>query len=154
MNEYRITKYDPRKRNDLGHYTDLEEWTDYSEVGEKVSLAEYEKIEKAYIESATELIKSSGTKELKIVGFSDHTENSKLKENQMVPATEIGPILKAILRNEIWCKLESDTAFIHIGWDFYMYVGVSKTNETAIIAAEQRGLFVENFISPYHPEAC
>jgi len=154
MNEYRITKYDPCKRNNEGHYTDLEEWTDYSEVGNKVSLDEYEKIENAYIESAFELINDSGCKELKVSGLEDFKNESNLKEHQIIPSKNIRPILQAILRNKFWCRLESENSFIHFGWDFYMYIGVSKSNESTIKGIEQRGLFVEKFISPYHPENC
>ncbi|MBP1917484.1 hypothetical protein [Lederbergia galactosidilytica] len=42
MNSWRITKYDPVKRDADGSYLDLEEWTCFSEVGTKVSIEEYQ----------------------------------------------------------------------------------------------------------------
>lgn len=46
LNSWRITKYDPLNRDADGIYLDLEEWTCFSEVGTKVSMAEYEVTEK------------------------------------------------------------------------------------------------------------
>ena len=151
MFEYRVTKYNPEKRNEMGHYTDDEEWTDFSEVGTKVSLEEYLNIESAYINLAIDFMKYSGVSFLKVVGLEDYKNKNKLKENESISVDTLESILRSILRNEFWCRLESKNGFIHFGWDYYMYIGVSKVNELAISHTKERGLFVEEFISPYHP---
>ena len=52
---YRITKFDPKKRNEQGHFLDNYEWTALSDIRKQefgnVSYEEYEKIESAYAEA-------------------------------------------------------------------------------------------------------
>ena len=154
MNEYRVTKYNPENRNDHGHYLDKEEWTEFCEVGKKVSLEEYTNIETAYIESAVDFISGSGIREFKVVALEDSSGQSKYKDNDVVPVAALESVIRSLLRGEFWCRLESDLGFIHVGWDYYMYVGVSSIGSSAIERAQNRGLFVETFNSPYHPENC
>jgi hypothetical protein len=47
--------------------------------------------------------------------------------------------------------LEGVGAFSHVGWDYYMYVGVPIPSATARERAAALGLYVEEFASPYHP---
>jgi hypothetical protein len=62
----------------------------------------------------------------------------------------VARIVRLVLRELIWCKLEANAGlYFHFGWDYYMYcVGVELTTENcnAITAI---GLFVEEFPSPY-----
>ena len=55
MVSYRITKYDPKKRDESGIYKDKNEWTSISDIGNKkygnVGFEEYEKVENSYIEA-------------------------------------------------------------------------------------------------------
>lgn len=32
--------------------------------------------------------------------------------------------LRRMLREDFWCRLEVEGAFLHVGYDYYMYVGV------------------------------
>ena len=152
MNEYRITKYNPKNRNDQGHYLDLEEWTEFSDVGTKVSLSDYEKVEKAYISSAMDLISECEPLGLRVISLEDYQGNCTYKEESTVPQNELEAVLRSLLRGDYWCKLESDNAFVHIGWDYYMYVGVQSASPKTISRTSNRGLYVEEFTSPYHPE--
>jgi hypothetical protein len=46
--------------------------------------------------------------------------------------------------------LEADrTAFIHVGWDYYMYIGVPTDCPASDRLAAASGLFVEECESPY-----
>ena len=40
-------------------------------------------------------------------------------------------------------------AYVHFGYDYYMYIGLSVKCTDALAAVQQRGLFVEPFRSPY-----
>jgi len=62
--------------------------------------------------------------------------------------------LRSLLRGDFWCKYESELGYVHVGYDYYMYIGVSSVESETIERAENRGLFVEEFTSPYHPEDC
>jgi hypothetical protein len=54
-----------------------------------------------------------------------------------------------MLRGDFWCRLESAGAFVHVGYDYYVYVGVPVESPEAAALARQLGLFVEPFRSPY-----
>ncbi|MCB1121952.1 MAG: hypothetical protein KJT03_10410, partial [Verrucomicrobiae bacterium] len=88
--------------------------------------------------------------ELRISGLEDSKSQSGLTEGDRLVGKEIERTLRSIFRNEYWCRLESDSVFIHIGWDYYMYVGVLEAKESTIKKIEDRGLYVEDFISPFH----
>jgi len=47
------------------------------------------------------------------------------------------------------CRLEGADAFVHVGWDYYMYVGVPRPCPAACRQANDLGLYVEDFASPY-----
>ena len=54
-----------------------------------------------------------------------------------------------MLREELWCRLESVDGFVHIGWDYYMYIGVPHPCPEAELLAEGLGLYPERIVSPY-----
>ena len=153
MKEYRITKYNPENRNNQGHYLDLDEWTEFSDVGGKISLDEYLKVEMAYISSALDLISESESLGLKVVSLEDYRNNCTYKEAEVVLIKDLASVIRSLLRGEYWCRLESKNAFVHIGWDYYMYIGVKALSLESITRATKRGLFVEQMASPYHPQS-
>lgn len=150
MNQYRITKYNPDKRDNYGNYQDQNEWTDFSDVGKSVVINDYEIIEKAYIDTAIDFITHNDIKSLKVTELEDYDNKSKFSENKIVALDLLEPLLRSLLRGEFWCKLESKNGFIHIGHDFYMYIGVTEENNLVKSKAIDRGLFVEEQPSPYN----
>ena len=150
MWQYQITKYDPNKRDEQGRYLDQNEWTEFSEVGENVSLEEYEKVESLYIEAAYELISADGIEALQLVYLEDYQNLCPYKEKAMIKKENIREVVRSFLRHEYWGKLESEKGFIHVGWDFYMYVGFTGLNTEAVFKVSDSGLFVESRTSPYN----
>ena len=148
MHEYRVTKYDPAKRNEKGWCLD-DDWTGFGEVGHKCSLGEYLDVENAYLNSAIEFISNSQITALQINSIENRSIRCNFEENQLIPVDSLEPILRSMLREDFFCKLESDKGFIHVGWDYYMYLGVTEIEQITIDRAIERGLFVEEFISPY-----
>lgn len=148
MEEYRVTKYDPQNRDSSGRYLDQEEWTCFSEVGTKLTLNEYEEVENKYIEAASDFLEEEIVN-LKFKDIENHSQVdiSELSEPMSKPLFK--RVLQNILRNKYWCSIESDKGFVHIGWDYYMYIGCDKHNEDVISKTEKNGLFVEKFTSPY-----
>jgi hypothetical protein len=65
---------------------------------------------------------------------------------------QLAPLIRAVLRSEWWCQFEAPGAFLHFGYDYYMYVGVPVPCPQSIALSCDRGLFVEPFVSPYHRE--
>jgi hypothetical protein len=70
-------------------------------------------------------------------------------EGSSLGLAEVGEVVRRVLREEFWCRLEGAGAFVHVGWDYYMYVGAPRPCPGAEALARQLGLFVEPFRSPY-----
>jgi len=154
MTQYRITKYNPALRHENGVYL-RDEWTCFSEIGRtfegKVFTGEdYLKVEAAYIEAALQLIEEDGASGLRARYIEKWIKSTRTPdEEEMIPLSGLRSVCQAVLRSRYWCRLEDEGRFIHFGWDYYMYVGVKTSCEMAVSKAQERGLFVELFTSPY-----
>ncbi len=165
---YRVTKYNPEYRNEQGHYL-KDEWTCYSEVGEKfnnyfLSTDEYLKIENLYVQSIVLFMQCNQIDSLKVMGRLEKRWNpaedknsikeiidlfNKVKEGDLLNINQIKDLSRLALRNYIWCKLESDMMYVHFYFDYYMYIGSQRECEKIIKQIQKSGLFVEDFESPY-----
>jgi hypothetical protein len=157
---WRITKYDPLKRDGDGSYLDLEEWTCFSEVGTKVSMEEYQKQEEKYVHAITTFMAEMGLNRVYVIAleqWSDEVRNqsaneflSKIWIGKAVAVQEVRKLAKLTLRNAIWCELGyKNQFFIHFGYDYYMYIGASEECVKAKEIVKETGLFIEDFKSPY-----
>lgn len=154
MNEYRITKYDPALRDSTGAYT-KKEWTMFTDIGRSfqgvvLTKSEYERVEDAYVQAALAFLTEGGLAELTIEGL-ENPQKKKLEfsEGSILSLNQVGDVIRRLLRDEFWCRLEGNGGFVHIGWDYYMYVGVSHPCPSAEKLADDVGLYVEEFKSPY-----
>lgn len=157
MFEYRITKYNPSFRSPNGDYTKVE-WTSKNDIGlffggVALTAFDYQRVEDAYAEVAIAFLAEAGVRALRIKDFENHTDINAFNNDDIVSLDQIGVVIRAMLREEIWCKLEGPRAFIHVGYDYYMYVGVPVAVITAQSIASREGLFVEPFQSPYSDPA-
>jgi hypothetical protein len=156
MFEYRVTKYDPAFRDSHGAYQ-REEWTAASDVGrelggELVTAESYQRGEDAYVISALAFWREAGQPDLIVRGLERTPANLPLSEGSAVPESLLDVVIRRILREDLWCRLESEVCFLHFGWDYCMYVGVARACAAACARAATSGLFVEPFVSPHHPE--
>ncbi|MGO1070818.1 hypothetical protein [Lysobacter sp. CA199] len=154
MHEYRITKYDPALRDDSGAYLG-EAWTSIGDIGRSfdgvvLTEAEYRRVEAAYVDTAVEFLHEAGVAALTVRGLENHRDAPiAFGEGAALPLEQVGDWLRRMLREQFWCRLESDDAFVHVGYDYYLYVGVAGPCPRALRSAAGRGLFVEAFASPY-----
>lgn len=156
MHYFRITKYNPKYRNELGHYT-MNDWTSFSDIGKLfdgklLSYADYENVEASYISAILMLLKRSKVKTLKIAYIENHLESVVApKKNDVFDLNRVVNVFKSVLRNEYWCTLisEDENVYVHFGYDFYMYISVPIASKNSIDKIESSGLFVEDMISPY-----
>ena len=154
MFEYRITKYDPAYRDVAGAYT-RDEWTSVSDVGRSfegtpLTKAEYKRVENAYVASALEFLRESNVRSLAVRGLENYRGALlAFGEGDAISLEKIEPILSQVLREEFWCKLEGPNSFIHVGYEYYMYIGVPSPCPKSEQRASSLGLFVEPFQSPY-----
>lgn len=154
MQQLRITKYNPCQRNAQGHYL-LNEWTEFSDIGKEfekgvLTTEQYENVESKYIESALGFLTEAGIGYLRARSVENHQNFSDAPaEGERIATADLKAAFRNVLRNKYWCKFEAEHGFVHFGYDFYMYIGTSVDCEAAQKSAVLRGLFVEQFNSPY-----
>ena len=152
--QYRITKYNPEFRNLSGAYL-RDDWTSSADIGKRfdgvlLTSDRYRIVESAYLKVASAFLAEAGISQLKVVGLENQPPfKSAPEEGAVVSLDEVPTILQSLLREEFWCKLEGSTSFLHVGYDYYMYVGVPKVCVNSSALARTLGLFVETFQSPY-----
>ena len=163
MNSWRISKYNPAFRNERGAYL-KDEWTSVSDIGksfdgEVLTLEEYRRIESAYVSTALSFLSETGLEALTIKKLETYgilelrvgdlwgiTFDPKLcREGMVISGDTLTDVCRLVLREVIWCNLESDNSFhINFGFDYYMYVSSSIRCEKSIAYGKQQGLFVED----------
>ena len=154
--EYRVTKYDPAFRDASGAYR-REEWTSFGDVGgtyggEVLTEASYRRVEDAYVCSVLGFWREVGKPTLIARGVEENGSGHRgPAEGSAIDEADLAPLIRAVLREEVWCRLESETCFLHFGWDYYAYVGVSSLCVASCALAAAEGLFVEVMASPHHP---
>jgi hypothetical protein len=154
MIEYRVTKYNPAFRDAHGAYI-ADEWILFKQIGSTfggvvLTEGEYLRVEDAYINSATAFIKEGGLNSLTVEGIENHRKLPLEFGNGTVLSLEqVGDVIRQMLREELWCRLEGQSGFVHIGWDYYMYIGVPHRCPKAEFLVEELGLHPELFPSPY-----
>lgn len=153
MFEYRVTKYDPDLRDGVAYLRD--EWTSFSDIGQSfngvvLTESEYQRVEDAYATAAVAFLREAGVVSLTVSGLENHaTIPLTFVEGSALSLAQIGRVVRRMLRDHFWCRLQSENAFVHIGWDYYMYIGVPAHCPNAIAMARQLGLFPEPYLSPY-----
>lgn len=157
MHEFRITKYDPDLRDADGRFL-KEDWTSVSDIGRTflgtvLSEESYKAVELRYTDAVLCFLEEADVDFLHALGVENHSGALGVpQEGSLVKRDDIPAVVGAMLREEFWCRLESSKAFVHVGYDYYMYLGVLHDCQNSIKFAHQNGLFVENFVSPYHSE--
>ncbi len=161
MHEFRVTKYDPAKRDQHGVYQ-TDEWIMFSQLGKEcdgvvLTLQEYERVEAAYIQAALAFLEEVGVNELQVCGLENarmgFVDDRRWTERETLTTERLPSVFRAVLRDQIWCRFEHRTGvFVHFGWDYYRYIGVPTPCPTAQGIARDLGLFVETFESPCKPE--
>ena len=152
--QFRVTKYNPAYRDRNGAYQQ-DEWISYGDIGKTfggVTLSQtgYEAVESAYMTAAIGFLNEAGIDELRICGLENSSgDSSAPADGSSITLSELRDALRSVLREKYWCRFEGESAFVHVGYDYYMYVGVPDPCEAAQAEAQSMGLFVEPFSSPY-----
>jgi hypothetical protein len=153
MFEYRVTKYDPARRDARGAYTG-EDWTSFDDIGRTFAGAEltpgdYQRVEDAYVSVALAFLREAGVKALSVEGLEARESPPPVAAGISLSLSEAAQVIRRVLREELWCRLEGQSAFIHFGYDYYMYVGAPRPYPEAETLARRAGLYVEALRSPY-----
>ncbi|MER5624017.1 hypothetical protein ABT061_23575 [Streptosporangium sp. NPDC002544] len=172
--QFRVTKYDPRLRDDRGVFTG-NDWTSIGEIGEVfdgqvLTRERYEQVESAYLKAVELFAQESGITRLAVrtPGIWRDISSGRLLPDYGPAASELSSedfydgrevplavaleLVRAMLREDgVWCLLEAEGRFgIAAGWDYYLYVSTHRPCSQAIDQVRRLGLFVdENHTSPY-----
>jgi hypothetical protein len=155
--QFRLTKYDPSLRDPGGAYL-REEWTSFSDVGHtfggvRFDQDDYLRVEKAYLSALESLIREAGLKGLELRELESASKKplpSFIVSGRILSIAECIKFAKLALREQLWGKLVlPGIAYVHFGWDFYVYVGLPKCRSETVERIQSTGLFVEHFRSPY-----
>src|SRR4030095_2257156 len=126
MFEYRVTKYDPALRDGDGAYR-RDEWTSFTHVGKRfeghlLTPETYARTEDDYLAAVSSFLDEAVIAHLSIVdlenrgGYNDPSLD--LREGAEVDRSQIPEVVRGLLREAFWCRLEgSEGAFVHVGWD-------------------------------------
>lgn len=140
MYYYRISKYNPKFRDNHGNYI-LNDWTSFSDIGKEylgktLTLEEYKRVEDLYIDFVLlsmqktdtdylviqELEKNGSKKDILELSSKSKCLYQKLDNNLLIGVDNISMLLQLQLRDLIWAKLISESLTVHFGYDYYMYV--------------------------------
>ncbi len=157
MLEYCVTKYDPIFRDSKGVYS-REEWTSATDIGRSfggsvLTREQYQRVEDAYVAVAMSFLCESGLSSLVVEGLENSSAHRlPFGEGSALALEQLAEVIRRMLREEFWCRLEGTAGFVHIGWNYYMYVGVPSLCPKSQELARRYGLFVERVCSPYTHE--
>jgi len=169
MISYRITKYDPKKRDSNGAYIDNSEWTsiyDFKNLQDEKTFEDYLKIENCYVYAVRIILQEKKITNLKVESLEnyssrddfkklidegllnsisfDYDQDIKILENDVIlNQTQIEKTIRLILRETIWMLLVDRTFEIKFGYDYCMYIKCDSLTFETIRQIEELGLFVE-----------
>lgn len=172
MPEYRITKYNPKLRNEKGYYM-KEEWTSCSDIGRmyndgEFTAKEYLSTEKKYLQTIAYILKKENVQSMTITGYERglavrktqrnfekcglHLQESEKRflrraQNGMeIPVGKLPWVLRLLLRECFWCVLKDPVTGckIEVDFDYYVYVRCHSLNQKEIERFAQDGIYIEN----------
>jgi len=120
-------------------------------AGARLTLPGYLDVEARHLVVLASFLEESGTTRLVAVGVEDAANTLRVEEGAELSTVDAIEVVRQMLREEGWCRLEDDDRFyIHVGWDYYLYVGSERPCEESVAQAKSVGLFVDgDFPSPY-----
>lgn len=163
--EVRISKYDPKLRNDAGAFLG-NEWASVSDIGRYEGLTDkkYLDFEDRYWRTVLSMLESISISEVQITdvefypdinteGFTElemqsleYCKKHDPDKNGAVELREFENLFRAALREIIWFRARGDKeTFVHFGSEFYVFLGSRSVFSWDTIA----GIYVEEFPSPY-----
>jgi hypothetical protein len=170
MITYRVSKYDPAKRNELGHYTNLSEWTSISDVlnqaDKQATYADYEQVEGAYVAAVSAVMREKEIACLQVSGLELYTtpedfdgykktgrlrnmdidfekDLKALRNGMQLSFPQLNKIIRLILRETVWMVLVHNNLEVRFGYDYYMYLKTTTLTPATLQQIQDMGLFAE-----------
>lgn len=175
MYKYRISKYNPKYRDNQGIFL-KNEWTSYSDIGKvyegkMFEKEEYLKVEAQYCDVILCILKTNGTKVLIIKNLELNYSINEVKQmlqikgldlliedkeiittlssNKKITIDDLQVYLKLLLRECFWCELKDENLLnkVEFGYDFYVYIYCQGIPKNLIDRYKQKGIFIERIYS-------
>lgn len=147
MFKFRVSKYDPKFRDENGCYV-KNEWTSFSDInkdfdGVKFLEKDYLKIEKRYINFIFDLLNILKINTVKISKQEPKKLFAKKKFNVQDGWFLI--IVQEMLREKFWAKISAIDLEIYMGYDFYLHIDILDKNIYKLLEklAKDNKLFLE-----------
>ncbi len=178
MQEWRFravsaTKYDPAKRNELGHYTDFEEWISWSDIGlrkdaagQLLTKAEYLRVEQQYIDAVLLLFQMTQSTRYTIIELYKFSERKRffkktplggsdgflyplyerLRNYKRESLVALPDVVRLALREYTQLTIRFKGKYqstVYFGYDYYMYFVTDFDLKKYKAAFERTGLYLE-----------
>lgn len=168
MNSWRLSRYDPSRRDESGRFLG-HEWTSVTDIGQEfeggpLTQQCYIRAENAHVAvvlafygdlGAPKLIAHDGEQnntEHVLAGLPDAELNVTVLEGVVISdAEKLEKVVRCCLREWLWCRLgdEAGTFGIQFGYDYYVYLTGQRMSVDVARLARSLGLFLEPLASPY-----
>lgn len=157
MRSWRLTKYDPARRDARGAFLG-DDWTSISDIGRtfdgRVLTPEaYARVEQAHVDTVLAFHAACGAPPLRVHDLerTGAVAPPWLVEGALLETAALPDAVRACLREQAWCRLRSDdgACHVHVGYDYYLYLVGNADPAPARAIAERHGLFLEPYPSPY-----
>lgn len=144
-----------------------DEWVGIFELnetfdGKTFTVDDYLEVEQKYVDAAVGFFRETNEKYLTLRNWQKYESGSAsvkpygldistdFTDNQSISINSLPVVIRMMLRDIAHCEIEiKNIFFIHIGWDFYMYIGSAFNLPAAIDDVNRSGLFVEECTSPH-----
>ncbi|SDT41106.1 hypothetical protein SAMN05216371_2200 [Streptomyces sp. TLI_053] len=154
MHQYRVVRYSPEEREGTAPA-----WTSMSDIGESfggvvLTEAVYLETEERHLAAVRRFAAAQGVTELCVDDLEVCPESSwwqRVAEGDRLPLDEALELVRSVLREDfVWCRFSGDEGFfVHLGYDYYLYIGLTRAPEPAVTETRRSGLHVDLFESPY-----
>ena len=122
-------------------------------------MGDYLAAESAYLAVLRAMLEEAQVRQLRLLGLEVAeaprlSKRSRWREGAKLTIKQSVEFAQLALREKTWGLLVSPRrAFVHFGWDYYMYLGLSRPTPRALALAANLGIFVEPCQSPYSATA-
>lgn len=170
MHKYRISKYNPKFRNDKGIYL-KNDWTSYCDIGKiyekKFTKEDYLNVESKYCDVISEILEENKIEEMMLENIECVFSVNKIKRmldekglifskeekkiidslanNKKIKIIDVKLYTRLILRECFWCifKDENTSARVEFGYDFYVYACNLHISDSIINKYKEKEIFIE-----------
>ena len=151
-----MTKYDPALRDQRGGFAG-DDWTSVGDVGnsfggEVLSLHRYLEVESHHLQVVAAFLAEAEAEHTVVRGPERYEARWWPAEGDRLTRLESVDVVREMLRERGFCRLEAHRdVYVHVGYDYYLYISGNVPGEQTRLVAAGAGLFVDSrFASPYH----